>query len=275
MMKIRHLRGKGKLGLAIIAFYLLVSIMVWTGVLGQDWHVTSEHPFVQPGSDFLFGTNAIGQDIAQRAIQSTKVVFEIGIVVAFLSIMLGGILGCLSALNHNNIVDFIVTWVMGLFDSIPFYLLVACVAIAIPNSTISMQLAMICVFWTNTCRLMRSEVIKVRSLPFIEYAVSTGNTQTKILFNHVIPNSLHILIIQFGLVFVAAIKSEVILTFLGIGVSDGVSWGTMLAESIQDIQAGQYMNFIVASSMLFFLVLGINVFLDSLQEKLNPRSRSD
>jgi len=72
-------------------------------------------------------------------------------------------------------------------------------------------------------------------------------------------------------VFVAAIKAEVILSFLGIGFADGISWGIMIAESSQEILAGQYMNFITASLMLLGLVASLNLLADRLQAMLDPR----
>ena len=68
----------------------------------------------------------------------------------------------------------------------------------------------------------------------------------------------------------AAIKTEVILSFLGLGVQDGVSWGLMLAESTQEVLAGHFNNFIAASTMLFVLLLGFNQFSDALQDAFDP-----
>jgi peptide/nickel transport system permease protein len=86
-----------------------------------------------------------------------------------------------------------------------------------------------------------------------------------------VPNTFHILLVQATIVFVAAIKSEVILSFLGLGVQDSVSWGLMIAESTTEVIAGHYMNFIVASSFLFALVMGFNLFSDGLQDALDPK----
>ena len=71
--------------------------------------------------------------------------------------------------------------------------------------------------------------------------------------------------------FVGAIKSEVILSFLGLGIQDGVSWGLMIAESTQEVLSGHFYNFAAASVMLFILVMGFNLFSDALQDALDPR----
>ena len=76
---------------------------------------------------------------------------------------------------------------------------------------------------------------------------------------------------QATIAFVAAIKTEVILSFLGLGVQEGVSWGLMLAESTQEVLAGHFGNFIAASGMLFALLMGLNLLADALQDAMDPR----
>ena len=92
-----------------------------------------------------------------------------------------------------------------------------------------------------------------------------------ILARHVLPNTTHILLVQATIAFVAAIKTEVILSFLGLGVQDGVSWGLMLAESTQEVLAGHFNNFLAASVMLFALLMGFNLLADALQDAFDPR----
>ena len=80
------------------------------------------------------------------------------------------------------------------------------------------------------------------------------------------------MLINFSLLFIGAIKSEVILSFLGLGVKDGMSWGLMISESTFEVLAGFFNNFIVASLMMFGLVMAFNMFSDALQDALDPRS---
>jgi peptide/nickel transport system permease protein len=91
-----------------------------------------------------------------------------------------------------------------------------------------------------------------------------------ILARHVLPNTVHILLVQTTIAFVAAIKTEVILSFLGLGVHNGVSWGLMLAESTQEVLAGHFNNFLAASVMLFALLIGFNLLADALQDAFDP-----
>lgn len=261
----------GMAGLFVVVCYLVVALGVWLGIWGRGWSEVAGPMWAGMSSDYWFGTNVIGQDIFARAVYSSKVAFEVGLAVAVLSTLVGGVLGALSGYFHGSWIDAIVLWLKGVLDSIPFYLFVAAIAFALQGYAYAMHIAMIATFWTTTGRLVRGEVMKLRGLEFVEAARALGVAEITIIFRHVIPNTFHILLVQATIVFVAAIKSEVILSFLGLGVKDGVSWGLMIAESTQEVLAGKFNNFIWASVFLFGLVMAFNLFSDALQDALDPR----
>jgi peptide/nickel transport system permease protein len=135
-----------------------------------------------------------------------------------------------------------------------------------------MHIAMIATFWVTTSRLVRGEAIKLKELEFVEAAHAIGVSEFTIIFRHIVPNTFHILLVQATISFVAAIKSEVILSFLGIGVQDGISWGLMISESTFEVLAGFFNNFVAASVLMFGLVMAFNMFSDALQDALDPRT---
>jgi peptide/nickel transport system permease protein len=260
----------GMTGLALVSLFLLMALGVWAGLLGQDWAAADGGRWEPAGQQHWFGTNVLGQDIFQRAVYSSRTAFEIGLVVGLLSTALGAILGALAGWYERTWVDGVVLWLKGVLDSIPFYLFVAAVAFALQGKPWAMHVAMIATFWTTTGRLVRGEVLKIKSLDYVAAGRVIGLPDRVILFRHVLPNTLPILLIQASMAFVAAIKTEVILSFLGLGVQDGVSWGLMLAESTQEVLAGHFNNFLAASLMLFGLLLGFNLLTDSLQDAWDP-----
>ncbi|WP_457674090.1 ABC transporter permease [Thiolapillus sp.] len=264
----------GMISLGVVIFFMIIALGVWAGLWGQHWSDIEGPMWAPPSAEYWLGTNIIGQDIFERAIYSTKTAFEVGMVVAILSTILGGLLGALSGYFTNTWVDEAILWLMGVLDSIPFYLFVAAIAYSLQGYAYSMHVAMIATFWTTTARLVRGEVIKLKNFEFVEAARAIGLPQRLIIFRHIMPNTFHILLVQATIVFVGAIKSEVILSFLGLGVVDGVSWGLMIAESTQEVQAGHYSNFITASVFLFVLVMAFNMFSDSLQDALDPKKVS-
>jgi ABC-type dipeptide/oligopeptide/nickel transport system permease subunit len=261
----------GLAGLAIVFVFFLLAACVWAGILGQGWSAADGGRWESPGPEFWFGTNLLGQDIFQRSIYSVRTAFDIGIIVSILSTALGAALGAFAGWYSKTWVDGVILWITGVLDSIPFYLFVAAVAFALQGKGWAMHVAMIATFWTTTGRLVRAEVMKIKSREFIMSARAIGLPDLLILSRHVLPNTLHILLIQTSIAFVAAIKTEVILSFLGLGVQDGVSWGLMLAESTQEVLAGHFNNFLAASVMLFALLLGFNLLSDAFQDAFDPK----
>ena len=261
----------GLFGLAIVSIYLIAAIGVWCGWWATEWGQITGERWGPVSAQHWFGTNIIGQDIFQRGIYSTATAFEVGLVVAVLSVALGGLLGSLSGFFAGTWVDEIVLWLMGVLDAMPFYLLVAAIAFALADFPYSMHVAMISTFWTTTGRLTRGEVIKLRGMEFVEAARAIGVPQLATIFRHILPNTFHILLVQITLAFVDAIKAEVILSFLGLGVRDGMSWGLMISESTLEFLAGHFNNLIAASALMFGLVYAFNMFADALQDALDPK----
>lgn len=261
----------GVIGLLLIGGFALLCALVWLGLAGQDWASASGERWEDSSAEHWWGTNVLGQDIFQRSVYSVKVAFEIGMLVTLSTGLIGMLAGALAAWYRDSWLGEAVVLLMGIMDSIPFYLFVAALAYALRGYAFAMQLAMIACFWTTTARLVRAEVLRLREQEFVLSAGLLGLPTWQLLLRHVLPNTSHVVLAQSAIVFAAAIKAEVILSFLGLGVQNGVSWGLMLAESTQEVLAGQFNNFWAASLPLFALLLGFNLLADALQSALDPR----
>jgi ABC-type dipeptide/oligopeptide/nickel transport system permease subunit len=264
----------GMLSFGLVIVYMVVAIGVSLGWWAAGWSEVAGGKWEGMSAEHWFGTNLIGQDIFDRALYSTKTAFEVGLVVALLATLTGALLGAVAGFFGGSWLDEIVIWLMGVLDSIPFYLFVAAIVFAMQDSPYAMHVAMVSTFWTGVARLIRGEVIKLRGLEYVEAAHAIGVPEYTIIFRHILPNTSHILLVQATITFVAAIKSEVILSFLGLGVKDGMSWGLMIAESSQEVLAGFFNNFLAASVFMFGLVMAFNMFSDALQDALDPRKVS-
>jgi len=258
-------------GLFIVAVFAVIAISVWSGLLGQSWSEVTGNRWESAGATHWFGTNMLGQDILQRTLFGTATAFEVGLIVTLFSTLLGGVLGAVAGWYSHSWLDESILWLKGVLDSIPFYLFAAAVAFALQGVPWAMHLAMIITFWTTTARIIRGEVIRLKQREFVEAARAIGLPGLTTVFRHVMPNTFHILLVQASIVFVAAINTEVILSFLGLGIQDGVSWGLMLAESSQEVLAGHFGNFVAAGTSLFVLLMGFNLLADALQDALDTR----
>jgi len=262
----------GMAGLLVVLVYALIALGVMLGWWATDWAEIGGTKWAPLSAEHWLGTNVIGQDIFSRAIYSTRTAFEVGLMVAVGATLLGALLGATAGFFSATWVDELVIWLMGVLDSVPFILLVAAIAYSLQGSSWAMHIAMIATFWIGTARLVRGEVIKLKGQEFVESAHAIGLGRMSIIFRHILPNTFHILLVQATLSFVAAIKSEVILSFLGLGVKDGMSWGLMISESTFEVLAGYFNNFIAASALMFGLVMAFNMFSDALQDALDPRT---
>lgn len=260
-----------RIGRVVVLVFGLIALGAWAGFWGQEWSVPVSGSWEPPSAKHWLGTTVLGQDILARALVATRTAFEVGLIVAVAATLFGTLLGAVSGFLAGTIIDSGVLWLKGVLEAIPFYLFVAALAFALKGNPWAMHLAMVASFWTPTARLVRSEVMRIRNLPFVEAARAIGVSPLGVLLKHVLPELLPIVLVQATLTFVAAIKAEVILSFLGLGVQDSMSWGRMIAESTTEILAGQYWNFIAGSGFLFVLVLGFNLFADGLQDALNPK----
>lgn len=261
-------------GLIIVAVFAAIAVCVWSGLLGQSWSEVSGERWESASIEHWFGTNLLGQDILQRTLFGTATAFEVGLIVTIMSTILGTIMGALAGWYSHGWLDEIILWLTGVLDSIPFYLFAAAIAFALQGKPWAMHLAMIITFWTTTARIIRGEVMRLKQREFVEAARAIGLPGLTTVFRHVLPNTYHILLVQATIVFVAAINTEVILSFLGLGIQDGVSWGLMLAESSQEVLSGHFGNFVAAGTSLFVLLMGFNLLADALQDALDTRGAS-
>lgn len=259
--------------MAVIGCYALIALLGGLGMIGSDWAAITGASYEGPSAAHPLGTNRNGQDVLTRGLVATRTAFEIGLTVAAACIALAALLGAAAGFSPGSLLDEAVLWLAGVLDAVPFYLLVIAVAYAMGDHPLSMQVAMISTYWTTGARLVRGEAIKLRQLDFVTAARASGAGTAHVLWRHVMPNTGHLLLMQGTLAFVAAIKAEAILSFLGLGVNDGVSWGLMLSEAAGDVARGHHMNLLTASSLMFGLVLATSLLADALQRSLNPRQR--
>ena len=226
------------------------------------------------------GTDKQGYSICWRAIYSIKVAVQIGAVTALVSLLLGGFLGA-AAGYLGGWVDHFVTWLYTTLSSVPNLVLLMLLAFVFSNSPLRYQFPLLPIyaafcltFWIGPCRLIRGEAMKIKELDYIQAARSFGASRWYILRRHIIPSTTHLLLISFSLLFIGAVKSEVILSYLGLGVKDEPSWGVMIGEAKHELVNGFFWQVGSATAFMFGLVLAFNILTDALQDAFDPKHQS-
>lgn len=233
----------------------------------------------------LLGTDKQGRSILWRAIYSIRVATQVGLVSAIIAVCFGSVLGAAAGF-FGGWVDHAVVWLYSTLSSVPYIVLLTVVAfvfssmdvtvplsegVKVSQTLIPMYVAFGVTFWIAPCRQIRGEAIKIRSLDYVQSATALGAGKLYILRRHVIPNVLFLVFINFSLIFIGAIKSEVILSFLGIGVQGQPSWGVMISESKSEVLNQFFWQIGAATAFMFGLVLAFNVFSDALQDAFDPK----
>ena len=222
-----------------------------------------------PSGDFWFGADFLGRDIYARVIYGTRISLTVGLAVAAISVVGGLAIGLLA--GYVRWVDTVVMRVMDGVMAIPGVLLaialISLTGAGVGNVIIAITVPEI----PRVVRLVRSVVLSIREQPYVEAAVAGGTRLPKILWMHILPNTVAPLIVQATYVCASAIVIEAILSFLGAGTPPEIpSWGNIMAEGRVYVQVAPWMIFF-PGVFLAIAVLAVNILGDGLRDSLDPR----
>jgi peptide/nickel transport system permease protein len=218
----------------------------------------------------VLGTDIFGRSVLYKVLVGTQTAMTIGFVVAGISIPIGVALGA-AAGYYGGKVDAAVVWVYSVITSIPSILLIIAISHGLGKGLGSVCLALGLVGWVGLCRLVRGEVLKQKSQEYVLAARVIGAGDLRILWRHVLPNVLHLPIVTASLSILGAIKSEVILTFLGVGIENGESWGAMIQDATGELAQGIWWPLAGVTVAMFAIIYALNVSGDALRDALDPR----
>ncbi len=269
----RLLKNKLITGALIIVFvYMLFALLAHFGVIANKWNVSIGEAYEAPSKQYWFGTDIFGRSVAAKIIKSTETAMSVGFVVSLMAIVIGVVLGALGG-YLGGIVDEFIIWICGVIAAIPNIMLLIALTFILGKGIFAVYIALGMTNWVELCRLIRSEVIRHKDKDYVLAATSIGATHIRKLCIHILPNVLHIVIIQLSAIFQSAIKSEVILSYLGIGVQDSPSWGVMINDAKAELLSGVWWQITFATLFMFLIVLAFNILSDALRDVLDPKLR--
>jgi len=225
-----------------------------------------------PSRKHVMGTDSLGRDVFLRVVQGARIAFQVGIITSLIAIPLAVLLGCLAG-YFGGWIDDLVVWLYSTFACMPSLLFILAISMMVGKGLLGVYLGIGLTTWVYLCRLIRAEVIKHKELTYVRAAKTLGLGPTRIIFRHILPNVLHLVIINFSMRFPAAIETEVIMSFLGIGVQDEPSWGIMISNSRFRLWQGVWWELAFTTLAIFLIVLAFNLFGDALRDALDPRLR--
>lgn len=242
-----------------------------------------------PSPSLWFGTDFLGRSVFWRFLYGSRVALTVAFLASGVSIVIGVALGLLAG-YRGGWVDALIIWLFSTVSSIPGILLIMALAFALrgrnmplirdaagePISltgipTIVMALGL--TSWVGLCRLIRGEVLRLRDRDYVMAARAAGLRDHRILSRHILPNVFHLIIIDFSLGLGAFVQAEVILSFLGLGVTDQPSWGRMIDDAKLELLKGVWWQMAAATMAIFVFSLAVNLLGDALRDALDPRLR--
>lgn len=255
-------------GLAVLLVAILVAL-VSPYVLPDPKAINPIYRLRPPGDDFVFGTDHLGRSILSRSLNGTRVSLAVGILVAVVVTLAGVTIGLLSGFLRR--LDSIVMRVMDGIMAIPGVLLAIALMSLFGSSLQNVVIAISIPEIPRMARLVRSAVLSIREQPYIDAAITNGTKLPRLLWRHVLPNTVAPVLVQATYVFASAMILEAVLSFLGAGTPPEVaSWGNMMAEGRQYLQRAPWMT-AFPGVLLAFLVLTVNVVGDALRDAIDPR----
>lgn len=222
-----------------------------------------------PSPEYWFGTDMLGRDVYSRTIYGARVSLIVGISVAVLSTGLGLVIGVVA--GFTRWVDAVVMRIMDGLMSIP-EILIAIALMALTRASMGNVIFAITVAQVpRVTRLVRGIVLTLREQPYVEAAIASGTGFTRILWRHIVPNTLPPLLVQGTFITASAMITEAILSFIGAGTPPNIpSWGNIMAEGRSLFQIAFYIV-LFPGIMLSVTVLAINLLGDGLRDALDPR----
>lgn len=260
------------IGLGILTFVIL---MVCFGPMlsGKDYQfIDYSIANLRPNSEYWFGTDEMGRDIFTRVCMGGRISIIIGLACTCVSFLVGSALGGIAGYFGGKVDDFIMR-VIEIISSIPYLVLVVVLSYALGRSMFSLVFALTAMSWTGTARMVRGQVMQLKSQDFVSAAIALGASPIRVITKHLLPNTLGIIIVNLTLSVPNFIFSESFLSFVGLGVQPPeTSWGALASLYQTRLMFDPYQLFFPCA-LIIITVLSFHLIGDGLTEALDPKLR--
>jgi peptide/nickel transport system permease protein len=267
----RFLRNKlALLGLFVIVFVILTSLVAGIVAPFDPLKISISNRIKAPSADHVFGTDHFGRDVLSRILYGGRVSLQVGVLSVVFSATVGIILGAVSGYFGGRI-DYAIVLIMDALISFPSVLLAIGLMAVMGPGVKNIIVALTLVGIPTYGRVVRGVVLSIRQKEYIEAARNAGSGHLKILFLHVLPNTIAPLIVVTTIGVANAILIEAVLSFLGLGVPPPApSWGNILSDGRNFISQAPWLT-IFPGLAISLTVLGFNTLGDGLRDVLDPR----
>lgn len=225
---------------------------------------------VPPDAVHWFGTDDLGRDLFTRTLYGARVSLAIGVLAAFVSVVIGIAYGAISGFVGGR-TDYIMQRLLEILYAMPFMLFVIILMVMVGRNIYVMFIALGAIQWLSMARIVRGQVISLKRMEYVDAARAIGVSNLKIIFRHMVPNVMGPVIVYTTLTIPAVILEEAFLSFLGLGVQEPMSsWGTLINDGVAAMEVYPWM-LIFPCSTLILTLLALNFIGDGLRDALDPK----
>ncbi|HMB11418.1 ABC transporter permease [Saliniramus sp.] len=267
----RFARNKGAVvGLIILAIILAAAILAPLLYPTSPWRMVTR-PFLPPMSPggFWLGTDALGRDVASGIMHGARVSLIIGLVSTLTALAIGIPIGALAG-YFGGLIDDALMRFTEFFQTIPAFALAIVIVAILQPSLYSIVLAIAIVSWPPVARLVRGEVLSLRSREYVQASIVIGQSTSRIILTQVLPNTIAPITVMASIMVASAILLESALSFLGLGDPNMMTWGYMIGAGRTRLIEAWWISFFPGVA-IFLTVLALNLVGEGLNDALNPR----
>lgn len=262
--------------LMAVAVTYLVGVFVWGLFMNpQTYEANYANKFLAPSLAHPFGTDFIGRDMFHRTIKGLSNSIIIGVLASIVSSIIALVAGIASAV-FGGWVDKFVNWCVDLCMGLPHLVLLMLISFMMGKGVKGVTIAVALTHWPSLTRIVRSEVMQIRSSQYVKAAYKMGRTKSQVAFQHILPHVIPAYLIGLVLLFPHAIMHEASITFLGFGMpAEMPAIGVILSEAMQHISTGKWWLALFPGLMLLIAVLLFDVIGENLKKLWNPESGNE
>ena len=265
---------KNKLGvvcLGIVALLVLVALLAPVIAPYDPYAQDLVNRLAAPGAGHVLGTDELGRDILSRIIYGCRISLSVGVISQAIALLIGFFSGVVAGYFGGR-VDAVISFVIQVFSSFPFLLFALVVMYALGPGLQNLYVALGLLMWTGTARLVRGEVMRLKSSEYVLACEVAGGSSRRVIVRHLLPNCLPLLVVTATLGIPNAILCEATLSFLGLGVQPPMaSWGQMIAAAQPYVQSSTYYS-LAPGAAIFATVMAFNLLGDAVRDAIDPQS---
>lgn len=271
-MNKRKLNNRQKVFINIgISFMFIFLVIIFSYILPESMINSNVHTKnLQPSFQHLFGTDWLGRDMFARTVKGLKLSMIIGLMTSFISLFIALILGGISALG-GKLINQIIGWLIDLFIGMPHIVFMILLSFLVGGGKNGIILGVGLTHWPTLSRIVRSEILKIKSENYIDISKKMGKSNFFIFRKHIFPHLIPLTMVGFIMLFPHVILHEAALTFLGFGLSPQTpAMGIILSEGMGNISTGKWWLILFPAIVLISLVKSFDNIGDRLEAMIDP-----